>query len=50
MRGGARQTILRFFLYYFVQELETITIERQCQYSSLFGRLKADHCQVCELQ
>ena len=33
-----------------VQELETVTFERQRQYSLLFGRLEADQCKVCELQ
>ena len=37
-------------LLYLVQELETVTFERQRQYSSLFGRLEADECKVCELQ
>ena len=32
------------------QKLETVTFERQCQYSSLFGRLEADQRKVCELQ
>ena len=27
---------------YLVQKLETVTFERQCQYSSLFGRFEAD--------
>ena len=28
----------------------TVMFERQCQYSLLFGRLEADHCNVCKLQ
>ena len=33
-----------------VQKLETVTFERQRQYSSLFSRLEADQCKFCELQ
>ena len=29
---------------------KTVTFERQCQYSSLYGRLEADQRKVCELQ
>lgn len=38
------------FLWYLVQGLETGMFKRQCQYSSLFGKLKADKREVCELQ
>ena len=31
---------------YLVQKLESVMFERQCQYSSLFGRFKADQCEV----
>ena len=37
-------------LGYLVQGLEIVTFEIQRQYSSLFGRLEADHHKVCELQ
>ena len=30
--------------------LETVTFERQRQYSSLFSRLEADQLKVCELR
>ena len=40
--GGARRRMSRSFLLYLVQKLETVTFERQRQYSSLFGRLEAD--------
>ena len=45
--GGARQRISKVLL---VQELETVTFERQHQYSSLFGRLESDQRKVCELE
>ena len=32
------------------QELKTVIFKRQCQDSSLSGRLEADQCRVCELQ
>ena len=31
------------------KELESVTFERQHQYSSLFGRLEADQCEVFAL-
>ena len=40
--GSARRRMSRSFLLYLVQKLETVTFERQRQYSSLFGRLEAD--------
>ena len=48
--GGARRRISRSYLQYLVQELGTVTFERQRQYSSLFGRLEADQRKVYELQ
>ena len=48
--GSTWRRILQSFLWYFVQELETITFKRQWQYSLLFGRLEVDQCRVCELQ
>ena len=47
---SARELVLPLLLLYLVQELETVTFEIQRQYSSLFGRLKADQRKVCELQ
>ena len=41
---------LEVLLVIFVQELETVTFKRQCEYSLLFGRLDADQRRVCELQ
>ena len=41
--SGAWRRVLRSFLQYFVQEIWTVTFERQYQYSSLFGRLEADN-------
>ena len=32
---------------FLVQELEIVTVERQCQYSSFIGRLEADQHEVC---
>ena len=40
--GSTRRRMSRSFLLYLVQKLETVTFERQRQYSSLFGRLEAD--------
>ena len=44
MRGAVPDEVL------LVISLETVTFERQHQYSSLFGRVESDQRKVCELQ
>ena len=47
-RGG--RCLTKNLEVFLVQELETVIFKRQCQYSSLSGRLEADQHRVCELQ